>query len=115
MLFDHGCDAFSIGFVLTINSKLMNLGDNIWTMLFIMGGVATFHFSTLEEYYVGGMHMGPFNCVSDLTFPLMALWFYCGMYTNEKLQTVVFEENHFYESSGLYRVIDLMVVFSWGV
>lgn len=88
-MFDHGCDAFSVGFILTISAKLLNMGDNLMTLCFIAGSNAIFHFATLEEYYVGGLWLGPFNCITDLCFPLIALWFYCGAFGNEWTQTEI--------------------------
>ena len=35
LIFDHGCDAFSIGFQCAFMSKLIQNGDSIWTVLFI--------------------------------------------------------------------------------
>jgi len=31
-------------------------------------GCASFHFSTLEEYYTGGLFLGKFNAISDGSF-----------------------------------------------
>jgi len=85
MMFDHGCDAFSVGFILTITAKLLNMGDTMLTLTFIAGSNAVFHFATLEEYYVGGLWLGPFNCITDLCFPLIGLYFYCGAFGNDWL------------------------------
>lgn len=82
MLFDHGCDAFSIGFVLMVSAKFLNMGDTIQTLLFVAGANAVFHFSTLEEYYIGGLWLGPGNFITDLCFPLMGIYFYIGIETN---------------------------------
>lgn len=35
LIFDHGCDAFSIGFQCAFMSKVIQNGDSIWTVLFI--------------------------------------------------------------------------------
>lgn len=37
-----------------------------------------FHFSTLEEYYVGGLYLGVGNGVTDGSVALIALFAYCG-------------------------------------
>ena len=34
-------------------------------MICVALGCASFNFSTLEEYYTGGLFLGPFNAISD--------------------------------------------------
>jgi ethanolaminephosphotransferase len=35
MLFDHGCDAFSVGFILMFMAKVMGFGSNLRTLIWI--------------------------------------------------------------------------------
>ena len=65
MLFDHGCDAFTIGFMFMINAKLLYLGDSLFSWIFIAICSYTFHMGTIESYYMGGLYLGPGNGISD--------------------------------------------------
>lgn len=38
------------------------------TLIAISFVCASFHFSTLEEYYTGGLFLGKFNAISDGSF-----------------------------------------------
>ena len=68
-MFDHGCDAFVMGYLSLVLCKLIILGDGTLAYLYVTGSCFVFYMSTLEEYYVGGMFLGPFNGVSE-GFPL---------------------------------------------
>jgi hypothetical protein len=50
---------------LIITAKLLALGNDFNTVLFVFGGVMVFHFCTLEEYYTGGLFLPVGNPVSD--------------------------------------------------
>lgn len=65
LLFDHGLDAFTMGFQAMVMTKCFQVGDNIRAVLSVAAPCASFHFSTLEEYYTGGLFLGPFNGVTD--------------------------------------------------
>jgi hypothetical protein len=41
------------------------VGDNTLTSLMLVSCYAGFHFTTLEEYYVGTLHLPMFNAVTD--------------------------------------------------
>ena len=51
----------------------------MYCLIAVMVTCASFHFCTLEEYYTGGLFLGPFNGVTDgsvgiiLLFLLMSL------------------------------------------
>lgn len=45
--------------------------------------IASFHFSTLEEYYTGGLFLGPGNGVSDGSATVIAGFIVMGIYGNE--------------------------------
>lgn len=65
LLFDHGLDAFTMGFQTMVLTKCFQVGDNMKAIISVMAPCASFHFSTLEEYYTGGLFLGPFNGVTD--------------------------------------------------
>jgi len=71
MLFDHGCDAFSIGFVIMVTSKILQVDDSNFNFFYMFGAVLVFYITTLEEYYVGGLHLKPGNGVTDGSFPVI--------------------------------------------
>lgn len=52
MLFDHGCDAFSIGFVIMVTSKILQVDDSNFNFFYMFGAVLVFYITTLEEYYL---------------------------------------------------------------
>lgn len=43
----------------------MQVGDNIKAVATMMTTCASFHFSTMEEYYTGGLYLGYFNGITD--------------------------------------------------
>lgn len=65
LLFDHGLDAFTMGFQAMVMAKCLQVGDNMKGVVAVMAPCASFHFSTLEEYYTGGLFLGPCNGVTD--------------------------------------------------
>jgi hypothetical protein len=42
--------------------------------LYIFEITCLFYFGTLEEYYVGGLHLGPGNGITDGCFPVIAMF-----------------------------------------
>ena len=65
MLFDHGCDAFTVGFIVLMGSKVIVIDDPNLNFIYIFTVVFAFYTATLEEYYIGGLHLPPLNGVSD--------------------------------------------------
>lgn len=51
---------------------------------------ASFHFSTIEEYYTGGLFLGPFNGISDGSGALIGLFVLMGLIGNDFWITNVF-------------------------
>lgn len=45
--------------------------------------IASFHFSTLEEYYTGGLFLTPGNGVSDGSAVVIGMFIAMGIYGNE--------------------------------
>jgi len=52
-------------------------------MFTLLASTQSFYFSTLEEYYIGGLYLGVGNGVTDGSAPIIALFIYCGMYGND--------------------------------
>ncbi len=66
MLFDHGVDALSVGMQALIVIKFIQVGSsNTLAILGVIGVTSTFYYTMIEEYYTGGLFLGPFNGVSD--------------------------------------------------
>jgi ethanolaminephosphotransferase len=61
MLFDHGCDSWTIGFMVTMTAKALMVYDSNMVFLYILECVCLFYFGTLEEYYVGALNLRPGN------------------------------------------------------
>ena len=58
--------------------KLLQVGNEPLIILGLIAVTQSFHFSTLEEYYVGGLYLGVGNGVTDGSALLIGLFFYCG-------------------------------------
>jgi len=63
--------------------------------------ISSFHFSTLEEYYTGGLFLGPGNAISDGSVGIIGIFIILGMFGNEWTQGIVFGET---------RLVDVIVV-----
>jgi len=103
LLFDHGCDAFSMGFQSMVIAKCLQAGDNMWCLLAIMMSCASFHFCTLEEYYTGGLYLGPFNGVTDGSVGVILMFLIMGLAGNEFWVTEIFGE--------AMRLVDILILF----
>jgi ethanolaminephosphotransferase len=66
-----------------ILAKCLQVGDNFTAVITCCAGSASFHFSTLEEYYTGGLFLGRFNGVSDGSFFVILIYFIMGCFGNE--------------------------------
>ncbi len=65
LIFDHGCDAMTVGIQTLIFMRILQVGDNLIANYQLIGSYFAFHLATLEEYYVGTMIMPRFNQISD--------------------------------------------------
>lgn len=54
------------------------MGDNFISPLLVFSCVANFHFSTLEEYYVGELTLQVCNGVTDGSFAIIGLTLISG-------------------------------------
>ena len=102
MLFDHGCDAFSTSFLLMAIARMVDMGDNLSTMGIVSGATALFHFSTIEEYYVGGLYLGFMNPVTDLSIIVYALFIYLGFAGNGWFVKEAFKAGALWDDSPIY-------------
>ena len=58
--------------------KLIQVGNNHVLILGLVAITQSFHFSTLEEYYVGGLFLGVGNGVTDGSGLLIGLIAFSG-------------------------------------
>jgi ethanolaminephosphotransferase len=80
LLFDHGCDSFTTAILTMMMAKMMQLGNGPIIMLILMGTTQSFHFCTLEEYYIGGLFLGPFNGVTDASAMIISFFIFTGIF-----------------------------------
>ena len=92
LLFDHGCDAFVMGFQTMVCFKCLQLGYNTVSIITFMLTISSFHFSTLEEYYIGGLFLRPGNGVSDGSLLIYSIFIYFGIYGNDWVLSPIFGE-----------------------
>ena len=52
--------------------------------------ISSFHFSTLEEYYCGGLYLGVGNGVTDGSAGIIAMFIYLGMFGNAWTLNIAF-------------------------
>jgi ethanolaminephosphotransferase len=63
--------------------KLIQVGNNFYVLLGVFATCQSFYFTTLEEYYTGGLWLGLFNGVTDGSVGVIALFLYCGVKGND--------------------------------
>ena len=83
MLFDHGCDSFTVGFMFIMNAKIYYLGDGLFTWIFVILSCFTFHMSTIEQIYTGEMILGVGNGITDTALLSIALIIGVGFFSRE--------------------------------
>lgn len=81
-MFDHGCDSFTAAFICLMMSKMMQVGNGPASLLILLAITQSFYFSTLEEYYIGGLFLGPFNGVTDGSVLIIAIFLVSGIFGN---------------------------------
>jgi len=82
LMFDHGCDSFTAAFICLMMSKMMQVGNGPASLLILLAITQSFYFSTLEEYYIGGLFLGPFNGVTDGSVLIIAIFLVSGIFGN---------------------------------
>lgn len=74
LMVDHGCDGYAMGFFSLILMKIVQGGDNIWTLAAMNMATFGFYVSTLEHYYTGNHFMGNGNMVTDGSVAVILLF-----------------------------------------
>jgi hypothetical protein len=74
-------------------SKILAVDDSNFNFFYIFGGCGLFYFTTLEEYYVGGLHLKPGNGVTDGSLPVIAGLIALGFTGNEVMQAEITKGN----------------------
>lgn len=83
LLFDHGCDSFTTALITMMIMKLVQIGNCGLILLVLLASTQSFYFSTLEEYYTGGLFLGIGNGVTDGSVAIIALFLYAGYAGND--------------------------------
>ena len=65
LLFDHGCDCLTTILCSMTLGRMFQVGDSLIALLIILMVSMPFYFTTLEEYYTGGLFLPIINGVSD--------------------------------------------------
>ena len=79
LIFDHGCDAFGLGFGGLIVFKCICIGNNSFALICFASLMTSFHLATLEEYYIGTLALPVCNGVSDGSVLLISLFIVTGI------------------------------------
>lgn len=83
MVFDHGVDCFAIGLQFLTFGRLLQIGDNFLMKLLLLVAYQSFHFLTLENYYIGELVLGRINGVSEGSFTAILIWLFSAKVGNE--------------------------------
>jgi ethanolaminephosphotransferase len=83
LLFDHGCDSFTTSLLVMMMAKMMQVGNGPFLLWVLLSITQSFHFCTLEEYYIGGLYLGPLNGVTDGSAAVIAVFAATGIAGNE--------------------------------
>ena len=115
LLFDHGCDAYSMGFIIMVAAKFLKGGDGLMSFWLVAGSLFVFHFTTLEEYYVGGLYLGHLNGVTDGSFGVMAILFSLGIFGPEFLDQEFVKDGGEYLTYGSIMIELAIAMFLFSV
>jgi hypothetical protein len=72
--------------------KFLQVEENIFSFSPIMMICTVFFFTTLETYYLGGLHMGPLNGVSDGVVSLYIFYALMTIFGNEMFKFILIPE-----------------------
>jgi hypothetical protein len=72
--------------------KFLQVQDNVFAFTPVMLICAVFYFTTLETYYLGGLHMGPLNSVSDGVVNLYLFYGLMTIFGNDMFKFIIFPE-----------------------
>lgn len=62
---------------------MLQIGNGPVVMWVLLGITQFFHFSTLEEYYIGGLFLGPFNGITDGSAFVISIFMLTGIIGND--------------------------------
>lgn len=114
MLFDHGCDAFTVTFCILITMKLLNYGNGMSSILWFSGSISLFHFSNMEEYYIGGLILGKCNPITDLSFLMYFLMLYVTCFGDESLHKPFVSEGKLWKDSPAISAVMVIMYSTYG-
>ena len=63
--------------------KTLQIGDNVLGIMTVLFPCASFFFSTIEEYYTGGLFLLPFNGVTDGSLAIYISMIYMATFKND--------------------------------
>ena len=69
--------------------KCFSVGNNYMILLSLVGLTQAFYFSTLEEYYTGGLFLGLLNGVTDGSILVCGLFIFTGICGNDMYRETV--------------------------
>jgi hypothetical protein len=64
-------------------AKSLQAGNSTPMFLAFTAAISSFHFSTLEEYYTGGLFLGPGNGISDGSAGVIGIFLALGFFGND--------------------------------
>ena len=64
-------------------AKSLQAGNTTGMLRAFTAAISSFHFSTLEEYYTGGLFLGPGNGISDGSFGVISIFTVLGICGNQ--------------------------------
>jgi ethanolaminephosphotransferase len=110
LLFDHGVDSWIIGFMVWLCCKSMVGNGGNLNSLYIFECTCLFYFGTLEEFYVGGLHLRPGNGITDGSLPVISIFLFLSVTGNEIMQVPLIAGNEHTRGSTL--IVYLCVLFT---
>lgn len=113
MLFDHGCDAFTVSYCLMIFMKFLNFGNNMHAIVWFSGSISLFHFTNMEEYYIGGMFLGTCNPISDMSILIYGIMIYLTCFGDESLHYPIIPEGALWKNSPLLDSVMLLIISNY--
>lgn len=109
MLFDHGCDGFSVTFVVICSMKFLSTGDKPLSLFFYNACITMFYFPILEEYYIGGIFFGKCNPITDGAILASGMYLFLGIFGNSILSTILIEKGSLWQGNEAMDLMDIVM------
>jgi len=93
-----------MGLQCLVVAKSLQAGNTTPMLLAFTFAISIFHFSTLEEYYTGGLFLGPGNGISDGSFGVISVFIILGIYGNEWVLQPAF-------GKGSIKISEVLIYF----